>query len=545
MRDIGQKAAARVLMSAMLILLVVGAARGQAFLVESASIEEGAAGVGLTDTLALSFTKQLPFSSQFAEGVRWWPQERVFRSYTFLDADRRNPLFALEHEPDTDYSVLVCGIRAADGSTLEVPFALSYTTAAQHGTQRIEGQVTERQRGASNAMSQKSTSAAQGSEPSLRSKLEQLTRAALPELDVASLARRAATEAEARMAASPGYAAIFLLGAYALEEEAWDVRSIAVTDASGRFSFEHVRPGTYYPVAVAFEEGGASATSAFGFYDPDGDLQPDPITVGAGSHVAPLTLFPYEHTLLQEALPLATRRARAVAEDARLVGFSAAPVNRAGRAATWHLTFVAASTGEATSVRVTPAHVEAKARVATEAERLAPGLPSDTLAVGSDSALAVAWQAAGAAYEAAHPGVEAYALLEGRSLNDRALWVVSFFGASDGSSANVLVDMQTGALVEHHGVAIGGRDIPEAARLEVYPNPVRGRATVTMTGRALNAEVVVYDALGRSVATLYEGPLLNESVQVTLPAGTWPAGSYYVTARAGQHTRLVRPVVVL
>jgi len=99
------------------------------------------------------------------------------------------------------------------------------------------------------------------------------------------------------------------------------------------------------------------------------------------------------------------------------------------------------------------------------------------------------------------------------------------------------------------GVSAEGGATPQAARLSaVYPNPVRGgRATVNLSlgetqGQAVR--VAVYDALGREVAVLHDGPLAGgANHQLAVPAHALAAGVYYVRA-TGERFTLVRPVTV-
>ena len=77
--------------------------------------------------------------------------------------------------------------------------------------------------------------------------------------------------------------------------------------------------------------------------------------------------------------------------------------------------------------------------------------------------------------------------------------------------------------------------------LEVYPTPVRSRATVTVaTGRAQDVSVLAYDLLGRVVARLYEGPVApGQPARLTLEGFRLGAGTYFVRAEglSGSETR--------
>lgn len=68
-----------------------------------------------------------------------------------------------------------------------------------------------------------------------------------------------------------------------------------------------------------------------------------------------------------------------------------------------------------------------------------------------------------------------------------------------------------------------------------YPNPFRTHATLTLTTpTAQHVTVKVFDALGRSVATLFEGPVAaSQAVPVTFEAAGLPSGLYIVRLEAG------------
>ena len=70
-----------------------------------------------------------------------------------------------------------------------------------------------------------------------------------------------------------------------------------------------------------------------------------------------------------------------------------------------------------------------------------------------------------------------------------------------------------------------------ALALAASPNPAHGAATVTVTMPAPGpAEVAVFDALGRRVARLWDGPLAAGPHRLALDAGALPAGVYLVRA---------------
>ncbi|WP_412067354.1 T9SS type A sorting domain-containing protein [Rubrivirga sp. IMCC43871] len=90
------------------------------------------------------------------------------------------------------------------------------------------------------------------------------------------------------------------------------------------------------------------------------------------------------------------------------------------------------------------------------------------------------------------------------------------------------------------GVATEGEGL-ERLSLAVFPNPSAGRATVTLTSQAGTARVAVYDALGREVAVLHDGPTAGD---LRLGIGDLAPGMYVVRA-TGDGFVETRPVTVV
>jgi hypothetical protein len=81
--------------------------------------------------------------------------------------------------------------------------------------------------------------------------------------------------------------------------------------------------------------------------------------------------------------------------------------------------------------------------------------------------------------------------------------------------------------------------------VDVWPNPFRGAAEVTLTlAEASDATVGVYDVLGRQVALLHEGALRAGAHTFRLDGGGLPAGVYVVRVEGGG-TLAARTVTLL
>ena len=80
----------------------------------------------------------------------------------------------------------------------------------------------------------------------------------------------------------------------------------------------------------------------------------------------------------------------------------------------------------------------------------------------------------------------------------------------------------------------GGPETPPGVRLDVNPNPTSGRGTVriTVAEASAGASVMVYDALGRRVAALHDGPLGVGMHTFAFETAALAPGVYVVQARA-------------
>jgi hypothetical protein len=88
----------------------------------------------------------------------------------------------------------------------------------------------------------------------------------------------------------------------------------------------------------------------------------------------------------------------------------------------------------------------------------------------------------------------------------------------------------------------------EAYRLSTYPNPVRQQATIRIATREKQSVTLrLYDALGRQVATLYDGTLqAQETKTISLQVSTLglASGAYFLRLQAGGESETERLTVV-
>ncbi|HYE94803.1 MAG TPA: T9SS type A sorting domain-containing protein [Rubricoccaceae bacterium] len=105
--------------------------------------------------------------------------------------------------------------------------------------------------------------------------------------------------------------------------------------------------------------------------------------------------------------------------------------------------------------------------------------------------------------------------------------------------------------VAHNPLVVSSEDGPGSespssfALSAVYPNPFNPQARFTLVvAEAQPVLVEVYDALGRRVATLHEGPLAAGTHTFTLDGSGLPSGAYFVRA-TGQGVTATRTAVLL
>ena len=114
---------------------------------------------------------------------------------------------------------------------------------------------------------------------------------------------------------------------------------------------------------------------------------------------------------------------------------------------------------------------------------------------------------------------------------DGHVWATTTRNGSDQSEAFVFRSAEPAAAA----FPVAAEPSGEAAPLgvTVRPNPASVAVTVAVSLAAPSALTVsVYDALGRRVATLYDGPA-RDTVSLSADTSAWPAGVYRVVGTAG------------
>ncbi len=537
------------LLFVMLWLPVAG--RGQSFQVVATDPVEGATSVPLSTRLTFSFDREFDLTNNWNDVLLFAPADSVTPILlTIGDAatgDTDVIFYDVEHTPDTDFTWLVYGVRADDGTVMN-PFVLRYTTAADMGTHSVSGTVSTEAPG----------------KRSLPASLTPRVWWVQPRPRVAA-PRQAAVEDGLRPPRRPHRTAatartsedviLFLADRNLFFDPTGTLRAGAVTDdASGTYVIPRVRDGVYWPLAVKDLDEAGGAFEALGFYDADGDEQPDSIIVnGADLTGIDMTLFDFTPRTATVNLDAARDVAARFAPDQRFYQVEGRP-EADGKALDWLYAFY--SPAENLETLVLTQGFVATVDTAAAPELIKTMLPIPDGFVDSDAARATADAAGGAAFINQFPAfTDITTLMRGGNqywIAPRAesdiFWEVRYIADTDTGAVTetVFVDMITGNVIEP--VISGVEEASEVSAGPVlganYPNPFGRSTTLPFTLPApAQVAVQVYDVLGRLVATPAEGWFTAGPHRVVWrPEGLAP-GLYFYRLEAGRTVRTGRLVL--
>lgn len=518
---------------ALLSLLILPHLQAQPLTIVSTDPVEAATDVPLAKVVVFNLSDPLPaFGSVFATRFTWSPLDSTRLTVFGHDNDENGELtvvfFTLEHTPDTDFSFFVYGLEADNGKTMERPFALNYTTASTIGTNVVSGSAFFRDRVVT-AVSSK------------RARLRRLVRAVLETHHVRldELLRQGTTTpgvSAKRSGASASLHAIrqneldlnrtilLLLDSYDLDERTWRIHSATPIQADGTFSFDHVREGTYWPVAINWADAFGDVVGAYGFYDPDGDFEPDPLTVGAGGMAGvEVGLLPIEPSTAAPLAAIARQRAATIADDQRLIEIQARDDASGGLAENWVFVFYSPSRDSLTHVEIDPINIVLDPEPEDEGGPILPTdftrsqTPIPETMIDSDAAVAIAEANGGAAYRAQFTDPDGVPIelragdleMDVRPDPGEVFWRVTYQPTEAGFDPLILfIDIETGAVLDARPVATeAAPELPQAFTLhQNHPNPFNPSTEITFdVNRPGPLRLTVFDLLGRRIRTLADG----------------------------------------
>ncbi len=511
--------------------------------ITSATLQDGQAGIETTSSFEFTFSRQLPFSSIINPAFRFEPRRLNFREEFFFGGER-TVRFRIRHEPNTDYVAYAFGALACNSSasgtgcfstpkatTLYLqsrPYVVNYTTAPTAGNRQASGSVTFGDVAQPPAKSG-------GNAALLRDLVEEAFsethHAAAPQL-FSSLA----TDSLQRTV-------VFLLDAYTFAAFAWTPRAGAAPDVAGAFSMQHVREGTYWPIAVHFADRFGMTIARLGYHDANGDFDPDPVVVGAdGVSDLKIVLMPDEPILARQAQQVARLRAARLFPDAELVSVMALNAEIAGHAAAWRYAFYSPAADTLVTVDAGSFNTQLYTQTPDSLVRTQQPLPENF--VDSNVILQQAETDGGAAFRA---NFEEQALLN-VALGDLPLsfrpapparfWHVLYEAPPMSGSDSILelfYDAVTGARLDPINVASDAADAMPALWLAApAPNPVRQDALLTYAvQQSSTVHLAVYDLLGRNVQTLVDAPVAAGTHTAQWDASALPSGTYLLRLTTG------------
>ena len=466
--------------------LLAAPAAAQPFRVALSSPADNAVAVPLSDTLRLTFTA--PLAPGVLPSIATFPAALITFGEPTLSVDGLTLSYPVTHTAGTRYVHLVLAARASDGTSLERPFAVAYTTAGSAGTFMVAGTVS----------------------------------AAVGSVDASIVA---------------------LMG--------FDGADVTVVDAAvlngpaGNYTLGPAPFGVYTVGSVRLPHADPDRTFAFGFYDPDGDGVPNPVVLPFNVNV---TISEPAPVLARARFADALAEAQARAADAAHFEIAEGPVDTTGRAPVWTYTFY--SPAQDTTIQVVETGIiPLTFATAGHPEGLAPIFDGW---VDSDVALAAAEGAGGAAFRAAHAGeVQALTLRSGLQHDvptavtpaHRVAYRALDAGGTIVDSLLVYVHIYTGEVIATTRNEPG----PPATSVRLEPpapNPSAGGVSIAYSIEApQHIRLEVLDALGRRVALLEDGARSAGRHVATWNTGALPAGAYLVRLSA-DGAAAVRVVVV-
>lgn len=521
--------------------------------------------VPLSKRVTFELSKPTPtFGTAFASKFMWSPTDSTQLSVFGHDYGEGGKLtevfFELDHAPATDFTFIAYGVEAEDGSRMARPHVLRYSTASEFGSHAVRGTISFGER------TLEPTSAAAQLASAVRRSIYAagaLAEDREPSEDVpGALARaRGAAGSEAHYEAAFALPSdedagertvVLLLDRYEKMERRWHIRAAAVPNAEGDVEVSHIRDGTYWPAAFAFAGEEGESIGAFGFFDADGDLQPDSIRVTGGDvSGVDLTLYPYGAFAAGANVGLARDVAAQVALDQQLVnirvlrGPSPGVAYEDGTADLWRYTFFSLTENRVTYVLIDPINVYVSATPATSYDARS----IDELVIDSDEAVQIADEHGGSDFRARYPADQVLLTVEAGDLaltvrprEEAPFWRVHY-RSPPGLPVDelvVFVDVQTGALLEGVTVSVSDESAhPRGFFLQRnYPNPFSAstelRYGLAQQGRA---RLTIFNMLGQQVATLVDEVQAPGAYTVRWDAAGVVSGAYVCRLESGGHVQ--------
>jgi len=487
----------RVIAVAALIISVFCSPVFAQFTVTDTRPSQGQTEVGSSTTVAFEFSESIDLTTDWNTAFSYHPESDITVESVAIclslvgecdvgGDNARFVRFEVEHESEGDFAWVVDAVQNGDQSAWIEPFVLHYTTRSTIGQRVVQGTLAKAM---STSLISSSRSKSTGAKSArLRSTLRRLLEGAqqsglgrpvfeaapggetkrpvlkdaASDLGVGTAIQTRSDERVTLAKASAPYDAtrVYLLEEFDTAESRWTVRGAdAITGTSGSYKVEHVREnGTYWPVAVRYAGPDAREIVALGFYDANGDGEPDPVTVGTSDRTdIDLTLYEFSLTTSGDNLAAADAEAAPLADDQSLIMIEAgAGARPAGTAYTWRYTYYSPSLLKKAEVTVDPLGTTAQTSAATS--RTVRMAPLAVPAVDSDEALQIALDSGGEAFLSQYSQEDISTSIQAGNLywyvspstTTETFWRVEFLAAvSSGVEAfRRYIDTETGVVLD-------------------------------------------------------------------------------------------------
>jgi hypothetical protein len=445
------------------LLLALPATADAQFLVETSTPISGSDRVPLETTVRFEFNDRVSTTTNWNTAFVAEPRDaiEIRRANLVLDDQDRPAVveYIVQHDTNTDFTWLVYAVESGSGEPMSTPYTLRYTTASNRGNRQVSGAVSVSSSASKTAGDDILDDFRTSKRPD-RTTWRKLTSMAKqsglgkPSFNVQSI--RPATVAKGSSA--PDYTSIFLLEKFVPSENKWTVRGGTVIDGdAGAFTVDYMRDDTYWPLAVRYSNHERTEIESVGFYDADGDGEPDPVTLsGANLENIDIQLYAFPRTTAQESLSDANGEANRYASDQELVhveeGSGSTP---AGTAHEWIYHYYSSSRDWETIVTVDPLGTEVS--INTDPDFIRDMSPIQAGFVDSDVALQTVLDNGGQAFIEPYSLRSITTLMEGGNLfwladapTSNTFWRIQLIvSTSSGSELfERFIDAQTGEILD-------------------------------------------------------------------------------------------------
>jgi len=316
-----------------------------------------------------------------------------------------------------------------------------------------------------------------------------------------------------------------------------------VTGEDGSYQIDYAPDGTFLPTAFRDvdhngEPNAGVAGEGIGFYDANGDLVPDEITISGGQEITGVDVEIHSASATARATyDDVVALARSVHADAALSGIQGGELTPDGQAGTWLYIFYSAASEDTLGVALNFGYVVLLDNVSLGGEGggLDPAISLPDGWVDSSVALEAAEGAGGSDFRMENMDVFIQAGLYNIDLqgggagkdasvaDQQPIWTISYNDQTNFTSFQVLVDGLTGEVLVPTGTE--ENELPTSGLiLQRYPNPSHGPVTVLYDLEAPgDVELTVSNVLGQTVRRLVDG-LHSAGAQSTYWDGTDDAG---------------------